>query len=265
MRCAPASCRAWPTLAPYARDMREMYVGVGQVTSAYSSVWKLWTQGDEFYAAQVTVRGRFVKMSAHRSGVCRFATVEDSDLDVDWDRDDDPRVIHRWTIAKVGTDPWCRCFALLVPTVYIPERSDLTGWMRQRHLDRTLWIDPAPLGLANAIDCVRAEDPEAPLSDFVQGDYDLLGSLDMRSGAVIWVIASTTPLPAKDFANWQQEISNAIFTWDEEGVEAFGAMVAPADFYVPVIRELALGKSNFRVAAPGRPARPKSRGRRRRR
>jgi hypothetical protein len=46
-------------------------------------------------------------------------------VDWEWDRDTDPRVLHRWEIAEVGTENYTRCFVVVVSAVYIPRRVGL--------------------------------------------------------------------------------------------------------------------------------------------
>jgi hypothetical protein len=185
------------------------------------------------------------KLSIHSSGICRLANVEG--FDYSWDRDHDPRVLHRWTIEPVGGESdLCVCLSLIVPTIYVHRRVRLDV-IPNLNVERVRWINPAPLGFGTTVDLLRARSDGIPLPELINdAGYEVIGSLPLRSGAVVWVIRRQFPLAAKDLDSWQRELAEAKFTMSGPGQRwAFGSITSAAKHPHPAIRDVALGWENF--------------------
>jgi hypothetical protein len=192
---------------------QEIYFAVGSPDELHSAIWKAWTQGDEFYATALDVMGPVMKLSVHRSGICRLASTDSAPDDLDWDQEENnPRLLRRWTIPGVDDpDDGVLCFSLLVPTVYIPDRVGVLKKTRPRVLERMVWIEPAHVRRAAVVQFFRTKDAsQAAVAPFIADGQQMAGALDLRSGGRIWCIVAGQALSAHDFATWQKQVSAAI-------------------------------------------------------
>lgn len=228
---------------------REIYFCVGARQGVHSAVWKVWVQGDEFYAAQVGLMAAYVKLSVHRSGICRLANVS-TEIDIDWDRDSDPRVMQRWTIDEVGQTPWCECFSLMVPTIVVPQRFSTDRITSARQAGRIVWVEPAPVGWVTIVSFVRVRDPHAAISEFVDENHLAMGSLRLREGSRVWMIRHSLHLSWPELRTWQEILANTSVASNRPDGVRFAAASSPANFSHPVLREIALGRMNFVSNAP---------------
>lgn len=258
----------------------ELYVAVGTVDDPYSAAWKLWTQGDEFYALQSSGAGRLCKVTVHKSGICRLANVDRTAEDrADWgvtrvgtgDLETDPDVIHRWEVTKPGSGEVQSVLTLLVPTLFMRARPSLADHPWFRKTDKVVWVPGAPLGFSTLIDCIRVPAGTDPESGIGATPERVLGTLSLRCGDVVYVVRNRQRLPQNDLEYWQREVTQAVFTTPDEITEpVFASIISPADFSFPVIREVALGVDNFKQVDPipglrPGPAKTKKKGNRKRR
>jgi hypothetical protein len=234
-----------------------IYVAVGSADALHSGVWKAWTQGDEFYALEVASdMPSVMKLSVHSSGICRLANLERGMLEGHaWERDDDPRVIQRWRIAGVGSPDPAICFSLFVPTVFIPHRLGIPNGTPSRRLGKVIWVEPAPLMFATVVDFVRTTDPVQDPGPLLEDSAQLLGVMHLRSGSRISCFRREQALTLAGLTNWQREVTDAVFGVSSPSSDGdiFGVLQSPARFSFPVIREIALGLSNFRGPQPVNP------------
>ena len=233
------------------RVPQEIYFAVGCPDELHSAIWKAKTQGDEFYAMALDVLGPVCKLSVHRSGICRLASTDSAPDDLDWDQEENnPDLLKRWTIPGVDDpDDGVLCFTLLVPTVHIPDRVGVLKKTPQRVLERMNWIEPPPMRRAASIQFIRTKGTsKAAVAPFIAGGQQVAGSLALRSGGRIWCIVAGQALSAKDYATWQKQVSDAIFTMNEPVLDghSLAALQVPTDFSSPVVIEMALGLSNMK-------------------
>src|SRR5690349_4035752 len=107
---------------------QEMYVAVGSVDEPLSTIWKLWTHGDEFYAQHLDGSPVY-KLSVHSSGQARLAQVDRSGAPaIPLKRDRDPHVIARWELPRLGTTTEPTWFlSIMVPSVFVGPRDTFAG------------------------------------------------------------------------------------------------------------------------------------------
>lgn len=226
-----------------------MYIAVGSADALHSGIWKFWVQGDEFYAAE-TYGHTAIKISVHKSGVCRMASVQGGGLDDhEWDQDRDPRVIKRWQIAEVGAEDYTQCFSLLVPTVFIPDRLGVPGTVPAGRVGRVIWIRPAPLMYSMRLEFMRTRDDSPPVVPPYASASELVGTLDLRSGSRLWCYRYDAAMSLKDLSAWQNQLASATLTMTGKrpvNGELLATMTSPADHPFPVVRTLALGLSNMK-------------------
>ena len=80
--------------------------GVGTPSDVRSSIWRLWGNGDDLYLASRSLAGD-VKISFHKSGICRIAQPSSS-----------PRAPYaRWKLSPEVLPSCSRVFSILVPPI----------------------------------------------------------------------------------------------------------------------------------------------------
>lgn len=225
---------------------REIYFGIGDATGMHSSVWKVWVQGDEMYAAQVSGYKPVVKLSVHKSGVCRLANVESATMDISWDQDRDPRVSKRWLIPPVGGGgDWVGCFALRVPNLPVVRRFALAEVVAESKQSRVVLIKPAPPRCAVVIMFVRTPSAEGEVPTLSAQPQSVIGFLDLRSGPRIWILRTVQALSAEELATWRRHFASVRVSGPEPGEAVFGVLMLPTTHAFPAISEVALGRENF--------------------
>lgn len=155
--------------------MKEFRFGVGSLTTPRSTVWKVWTTGDDAYI-QSRMMGSSAKVSLHKDGQCQWS------LNSDWYGVNRPgaknsgRHIARWKRKKPEEDR-----ASLVFRIIIPE-SELRRTVLPESLKNVHWI-PSPVpNRAQIIECYitpPAKDrgmkfPFAHLASLELADFKLL-------------------------------------------------------------------------------------------
>jgi len=235
---------------------RAVYVCVGSVDDPHSSLWRMWTQGEDFYAKQIGIPTPW-KLSIHASGRCRLAVLEgDAGLGIEWDEESDPRVMKRWRVDPVGTAVYCPCFILMAPSVFVGPRRTFRDLPGKDRIDRVIWVDPAAVGWRTEVVCIRDTDTLLdPSQSF--GEQQVLGHLDLGTSSRIWIIRSVTKLSDKEFADWQRQVGKAVFRrTTPRGVlpvlvdprkpvdAAFVTLISPVTHDYPAIAELNLGHHN---------------------
>lgn len=220
----------------------ELYVCVGSEDDPLCPIWKLWTQGNEFYAQQ-SDGNTLWKLSVHASGICRLAQVDrTAPAAITAKLDKDPHVFGRWNIPAIGSAEPTMCFSIMVPSVYVGPRDGFQDLPVAKRVNRAVLARAAPIGSCTDIDSVRLTDPEGTFAD-----REVLGVLDLRDGSKIWVMRSERKLTAESFANFQQHMSEAVFSHDGPAdAKTYGhlAVVARSHAY-PAIWDMSFGRYNM--------------------
>jgi hypothetical protein len=121
----------------------ELRLAVGSATSPQSSIWRIWTNGNDVYAA-VRSMAHIEKLSFHQSGICRNAFTDAYGKPATLS----DRATIKWKRAEVppqGYGRASRVLLLAVPTNFL---SVGRGSIRKP----VTWIKPAPAGMATYIE-----------------------------------------------------------------------------------------------------------------
>lgn len=130
----------------------------------------------------------------------------------------------------------------MVPGVYVGPRVSVLDPEGKR-VGRAVWARAASVGNCVDIACVRLPPGEDP-----SPEHDVLGVLDLRDGSKIWVARSERKLTADSFANFQRELSGAVFTLDGPRDESLFAhlLIVSRSHPFPAIWDMAFGRYNVR-------------------
>lgn len=147
---------------------------VGEAGSKQSSLWKLWSQGDEAYLASRAV-AHSVKFSFHSSGICRWAEVNPR-------ADGQDRCHHRWIRSAIparGTGEATLLLSLLFPTNHLSAPKEITT-------KRLHWLPPAPAAMAACLEVILTQEDASSLSKLTgQGVRSVVFTKKLRSGLLL--------------------------------------------------------------------------------
>ena len=142
---------------------RYLRFAVGSPQVLYSSAWTVWTWRNDLYAAAVQARGAF-KLSVHESGVTRLALPQPTPELAALKLDQDPRVLDRWRIDRVGAAELTHCLNIAVPSMYVPGRWTADAWPRSR-VAKVTWLTQAPMLRQRVVSLMRTPPTGTVLAD----------------------------------------------------------------------------------------------------
>lgn len=93
-----------------ANNSNTIRFAVGNEKDVRSSVWRLWSSGNDLYLAARS-HAHISKFSFHKSGNYRFAINEK----IERENDATDRALYKWNRPNEFTPGWTRCFGILVP------------------------------------------------------------------------------------------------------------------------------------------------------
>jgi hypothetical protein len=126
--------------------MKEFRFGVGNLLSRRSTIWKVWTSGDEAYL-QTRMMGSSTKVSLHGDGACQWS------FDSVWyganragQRNAD-RHITRWTRPPIEKDQAAHVFRIIIP------ETELREAQTSESIKNVTWIPAPSSGNALIVEC----------------------------------------------------------------------------------------------------------------
>lgn len=165
-------------------------IAVGSRDGSKSSIWKIWTQGDEIYASSRLFAG-LAKVSLHSSGECRWSYTDAWVLQQSGRRNAE-RQIAKWIVAYPDDEK-----ALLVLRVAIPA-SELRDLAAPADKKKVLWIGGVPhqatVQLLLFVTCPQITPPTACDTE----DQRHLHSMQLRNGRWLVVMVHFLSLSVRD-------------------------------------------------------------------
>lgn len=157
-----------------------MRFGLGSAEGQYSTVWRVWVQGNEIYMTSRIV-SRWMRLSLHSSGIWRWAFIEDSATAREMKRD---RAQRKWLQPSQFIPGW-----VAGPSVMFPW-APVEGWGADPvETDKPVsWLEP-PAKNEKVTVCLMIGDAGiTPARDLREEKrFPLLAELFLRSGGRIWV------------------------------------------------------------------------------
>ena len=149
----------------------EFRFAVGEPDGPQSNGWKLWGQGEEAYLLQRAM-GKVQKFSFHKTGICRWAQIEER-------ADGSDRAILRWRrdpVPEAGSGQACRLVSLAFPTNHLSARGE--------GVDKVDWIEPALTGHAAMVEISLTREDRATIHGLFQkrGERKLVFCQTLRNG-----------------------------------------------------------------------------------
>ena len=165
-------------------------IAVGSRDGAKSSIWKIWTQGDEIYASSRLFNG-LAKVSLHSSGQCQWSYTDEWVLQQEGRRNAE-RHIAKWSVAYPDGET-----ALLVLRIAVPA-SELRALAAPADKKKVLWIGNVPQQTTvQLLLFVTRQQVTAPASDDTQ-DRRHIQSMQLRNGRWLVVMVHLPTLSAQD-------------------------------------------------------------------
>jgi hypothetical protein len=161
----------------------ELRLAVGQPTGPQSSIWRVWSNGNEVYAS-VRSMAAIEKLSFHQSGICRRAFTEQygnpSDLP--------DRATLKWKRATIKPEGFGQCSRVVmlgIPTDSLSAEIDSV----QKPI---IWIKPAPAGKATYLEFAFTREDEAAMQWQIivkKGNRKIIDCLPLPNGNNFVVLA----------------------------------------------------------------------------
>lgn len=167
----------------------QIRIAVGSAAGPKSATWRIFTQGNEAYAAHRSILG-IEKISFHSSRICRRAFVSEHKLPDGMSG----RVLHKWMRAETSPARQGKAVAVLsivVPTAHLsdaiaPPTKPVT------------WISPSSHDSARVIQLLFTQDSEADFArDFASEHSEMLAYHPLPCGEAFAVRAFTSQWDGK--------------------------------------------------------------------
>lgn len=225
--------------------MAPIRVAVGTAEALESSIWRFWVHQSEIYvAARELVR--FLKLSIHSSGTWRLAYVSESDINDPLNRDDDPRVVMRWTRPSAFRPGWTQCAEILIPAIPVEDRFSLHPDLQPR--DPVTWLPGSSTGHKRHLTLVLAADDSLQIEDVLKSGDQVLGSLKLENGQVAWVVSREVAMTPEERGYVEFMAADMKINYDAapDDVSA-GLMMVEENQPHPVITNIPLSWANVYV------------------
>lgn len=164
-------------------------IAVGGPEGPRSTVWRIFSQGGEVYAAHRSLAG-IEKFSFHSSRICRRAFVKERNLP---DGKSD-RLLERWIRAETPAAGQRRAVAVLsviFPTAHLSSSG-------QPPNKSVLWVSPAGSDSSRVVQMIFTRDSESELQNaLVEGGAELLAYQALPNGDGFAVTGITAPWEGK--------------------------------------------------------------------
>lgn len=161
---------------------REVRFGLGSAEGQYSTVWRVWVQGNEIYMTSRLV-SRWMRLSLHSSGIWRWAFIEGSATAREMKRD---RAQRKWLQPSQFIPGW-----VAGPSVMFPF-APVEGWGADPvETDKPVsWLELPHKNEKVTVSLMIGNPGITPARDLLEERrFPLLAELFLRSGARIWVAA----------------------------------------------------------------------------
>jgi hypothetical protein len=232
-----------------AKKAEALRFAVGMATNCQSSVWRLWTYGDDAYfgARDWT---NVVKVSLHASGRWRVAFVEN----LDGPDSVDDRAAFKWNRPPEFVPGWTEGLGLLVPILrprlpsprFVVESKDIL-WIQRPRQGQKLFFKLLISG------------PELTKDDVPQvtqpGD-EIVGGVAKQNGETIWVVAREAGMTPDEvaFVKKVQREMRITYAEREEAESMLNARVIQYNFpdtpdalTQPTIFDIGIGRESVRI------------------
>lgn len=220
-------------------------LAVGHPGAIHSSIWRIWVQGDEIYVAAREYIN-FIKFSLHSSGIYRFASVKERDLEKPLSSDSDPRVMGRWTRPKPFKKGWTQCMDIYVPSVKVIKRFSVKKFSGFNV--NVKWIPKPKILHKIQVTFLLAENESQDIMSILKDDDTVLGSLVLRNSKKLWVVSHIEIMGIEE-AKYTQNLVNKMNINYKENPGGVFATVFDIDTGSPYpkVTNVALGRENIYV------------------
>ena len=152
---------------------------VGEPDAPQSSDWKLWKQGEEAYLLQRSM-GKVHKFSFHKSGICRWAQIDET-------QDGSDRAILKWKrdpIPGPGSNQACLLLSVCFPTNHLSSRA-------ADDPDKLYWIKPASFGRAVEVEISLTMEDQTKVKSLLEkrGERRVVFCKTLRNGVNLFAAA----------------------------------------------------------------------------
>lgn len=162
---------------------KEVRFGLGTPEGQYSTVWRVWVQGNEVYMTS-RMFGRWMRLSLHSSGIWRWAFIESSATARQMRGD---RAQRKWlrphqSSSPAGSQARPSCF---------PSPPSM-GWEADPpETDKPVsWLEPPTKNEKVTVSLMIGAPGFTPARDLLEEKrFPLLAELFLRSGGRVWVAA----------------------------------------------------------------------------
>lgn len=161
---------------------KEMRFGLGTAQGQYSTVWRVWVQGDEIYMTS-RMFGRWMRLSLHSSGIWRWAFVESSATARQMKGD---RAQRKWLRPSEFIPGW-----VAGPSVMFPF-APVKGWEADPpETDKPVsWLEPPAKNQKVTVSLMIGAPGFTVARDLLEEKrFPLLAELFLRSGGRVWIAA----------------------------------------------------------------------------